>query len=390
MRVLHVSAYFAPAFRYGGPPRSILGLCQSLVRAGVDLEVFTTIANGDDPLPAAPQGVEYEGVRVRYFPLSWPRRYLRSAALGRAMTDAASNADLVHVHGLWNFTAWAGARAARAAGVPYVVSPRGMLLAGARARHNGMKAIAWRGVQHDDLRAATFLHATSDTEAEGLAGLGPRVVTIANGVDAKTATSAQIARLRQRLDIPADADVIAFIGRVHPIKRLDLLAGAFRQLRRGGRRAWLVIAGPDEGDHRRQVEPLFQDVADGVRWAGAVEAEDKWALLAASRVLVQCSDSESFGLSVAEALACGVPVIVTDRGAWAAVAAAGCGEVVAHDGAAIGDALERLLAEPVAAREMGRRGREWVRRTLGWTAIGRAMLREYESIAGRRPAAAAQ
>ena len=53
LRVLHVSAYFAPAFRYGGPPRSILGLCQALTRAGAAVEVFTTTANGDAPLPAA-------------------------------------------------------------------------------------------------------------------------------------------------------------------------------------------------------------------------------------------------------------------------------------------------------------------------------------------------
>jgi glycosyltransferase involved in cell wall biosynthesis len=151
-----------------------------------------------------------------------------------------------------------------------------------------------------------------------------------------------------------------------------------------------VIAGPDEGGFRQRIEPLFHDVADAVRWAGAMDGDDKWSLLAASRVLVQCSDSESFGLSVAEALACGVPVVVTDRGAWAGVTAAGCGEVVGHDATAIGDALERLLANPAAAREMGQRGRDWVRRTFGWDANGRAMAREYESIVGRPLMAAAR
>lgn len=385
MRVLHVSAYFAPAFRYGGPPRSILGLCQALVRAGIDIDVFTTTANGDNPLPPVPAGVEYEGVRVRYFPLSWPQRFWRSAALAHAIRREVAGADLIHVHGLWNFTVWAAARAARAAGVPYVISPRGMLLAGARARHGALKTIAWWGVQRCDLREAAFLHATSEAEARGLAEVGPRVVTIANGVEWKTADAEQVARLRQRLDLPPDADVITFIGRLHPIKRLDLLAGAFTRLRRAGRRAWLVIAGPDEGGHRQHIEPLFSEVADAVRWAGAVDADDKWSLLAASHALVQCSDSESFGLSVAEALACGVPVVVTDRGAWADVAAVGCGEVVAHDAVAIGDALDRLIARPAAARAMGQRGRDWARRTFGWEANGRAMVREYESVVGRHP-----
>jgi glycosyltransferase involved in cell wall biosynthesis len=143
-----------------------------------------------------------------------------------------------------------------------------------------------------------------------------------------------------------------------------------------------VIAGPDENGHRRRIEPLFRDVAAHVRWTGEVEGADKWALLTVSRAVVQCSDSESFGLSVAEALSVGVPVVVTDRGAWTDVAAAGCGEVVTHDAAAIAAALGRLLDHPADARAMGERGSAWVRRAFGWEGIGRAMLREYEALAG--------
>ena len=88
MRVLHVTPYFAPAFRYGGPPRSILGLCRALGDAGVDVEVFTTTANGDEPLAPAPEGIVHEGVRVRYFPLAWPKRYWRASGLGAALGRA--------------------------------------------------------------------------------------------------------------------------------------------------------------------------------------------------------------------------------------------------------------------------------------------------------------
>ena len=97
MRVLHVTPYFAPAYRYGGPPRSILGLCQSLIAAGVDVEVFTTTANGDAPLAPAPDGVSVEGVRARYFPLAWPQRYWRGAGLRAALKKAAAGADLIQI-----------------------------------------------------------------------------------------------------------------------------------------------------------------------------------------------------------------------------------------------------------------------------------------------------
>jgi glycosyltransferase involved in cell wall biosynthesis len=383
LRVLHVSAYFAPAFRYGGPPRSVLGLSQALVRAGVDVEVFTTTANGDDPLPPAPDGLDYQGVRARYFPLAWPRRYWRAAGLAEALDRAVTGADLVHVHGLWNFTAWAGVRAARAVGVPYVISPRGMFQPDGMARHHALKMIAYWAAERRHLEGAAFLHATSDAEARSLSSVGPRVAIIANGVESRTATPAQIADVRQRFGLPDDAAVITFVGRLHPIKRLDLLAGAFTRLRREGRQAYLVVAGPDEGGHRRQIEPLFLEVADRVRWTGAVEGDAKWALLATSRAVVQCSSSESFGLSVAEALGAGVPVVVTDRGAWAAVSSVGCGELVAHDAAAIAAALGRLLDRPDEARAMGERGRAWVRRAFGWDEIGRAMRREYDALVSR-------
>ena len=122
--------------------------------------------------------------------------------------------------------------------------------------------------------------------------------------------------------------------------------------------------------------------------AGPQAGADKWALLQASRALVQCSDSESFGMSVAEALSAGVPVVVTERGAWEHLTSVGGGYVVAHDARAIAIALDRLLADPEAARAMGERGRVWATRTFGWDAIGRAMLREYESLVGRIEVAA--
>jgi glycosyltransferase involved in cell wall biosynthesis len=258
-----------------------------------------------------------------------------------------------------------------------------MLQPDAVARHHAAKVVAYHAVEKRNLRGAALLHATSDAEARALAPVGPRVAQIANGVTPSPVTIDQIARVRRRFDLPADVDLVLFLGRLHPIKRLDLLADAFTRLRRTGRRACLVIAGPDEGGHRVCIEPLFAGVADDVRWTGGVDGDDKWALIAASRALVQCSDSESFGLSVAEALAAGVPVVVTDRGAWHEVATVGAGDVVSHDAEAIAGALDRILADTQASRAMGERGRAWAARTFGWDAIGRAMLREYESIAGR-------
>ena len=113
MRVVHVTPYFAPAFGYGGPPRSILGLCQSLQRAGVDVEVVTTSANGNRPLPIVPDTpTEYEGVIVTYAGMAFPQRFF-GARLRAPLTAALQRADLCHVHGVWNVPEWVATRLAR-------------------------------------------------------------------------------------------------------------------------------------------------------------------------------------------------------------------------------------------------------------------------------------
>ena len=112
----------------------MLALCRAQRQAGIDLEVFTTTANTGALLPAQPDGTDFEGVRVRYFPLSSPAFLLGAASMRASLRRAAASASVVHVHGLFNRTVWMGASVARGAGVPYVISPRGMLdSAGARA-----------------------------------------------------------------------------------------------------------------------------------------------------------------------------------------------------------------------------------------------------------------
>jgi len=375
-----VTPYFAPAFRYGGPPRSILGLCRALMEAGVEIEVFTTTANGPESLAAAPEGTEYDGVRVRYFPLAWPRRYWRASGLAAAIERALPSADLVHVHGLWNMTGSAAVARARSAGRPYVVSPRGMLQPAAMRRHRVLKTAAYWASERAHLSGAAFLHATSHLEQQQIAKYGRSVVTIANGV-APVAVSADVLEgVRERSRIDAGDEVVLCLGRLHPIKRLDLLAAAFDIVHRARPRARLVIAGPDEDGYRARVEPLFTPVAAATRWLGAVDRETVAALFAASRTLVQCSDSESFGMSVAEALAAGLPVVVTNETPWPQVAALELGYSVAQEPAAIARGILEILERPADGCAMGARGRAWARETFGWDAIGRSMRDAYQGV----------
>src|SRR5205807_10583551 len=107
VRVLHVTPYFAPAFVYGGPPRSILGLCRALQHAHVHVGVITTTANGAGELsPDVTSSAAFGEVRVDYLQRSFPKRHFGASGL-RAWLDVHAGAyDLAHVHGCWNVFGW--------------------------------------------------------------------------------------------------------------------------------------------------------------------------------------------------------------------------------------------------------------------------------------------
>jgi glycosyltransferase involved in cell wall biosynthesis len=385
MRVLHVTPYFAPAFRYGGPPRSVLGLCQGLQRAGVHVEVVTTTANGPAELPSSPpEGSVYEGITVRYAPAAFPRRFF-GARLRGVVSSALRDADLCHIHGIWNVPEWTASRLARARNVPYVISPRGMLQPAARRHGRWRKRAAFQLMERAALAGAEFLHATSQAEAAVLESLdlGAPVIVVPNGVDV-AAASHVAPEFRLRLGIARDAFVILFLGRVHPIKRLDLLADAFAALRAGHSAAHLVIAGPDDRGHLAEIMTRLTAHAGYVHAIDSVDERGKWSLLRDADALVLCSDSESFGLVVVEAMAAAVPVVVTQTCPWREIEAHGSGFYVEHSVAAIAEALRRLAANRGLAAGMGARGAAFVRDRYSWDAIGSQMAARYDAALGRR------
>jgi len=388
VRIVHVTPYFAPAFRYGGPPRSVLGLCEGLASCGVDVEVVTTTANGDTPLPASPEaGDVYQGIPVHYAAQAFPKRFF-GAALDAPLRRALPRADLCHVHGIWNAPEWLAVRRARSLGVPYVISPRGMLQPAALSRHRLRKLAMYRAVEHRNLVGAARLHATAAEEASVLSGIvgASRVVEIPNGVTIATEGPAPN-RARARLGIPADEPIVLFLGRLHPIKRLDLLASAVAQVRARFPRTHLVLAGPDEGGHLATLRDHLAPLGSFVHTTGAVEDDFKHDLFADATLLVLCSDSESFGMSVLEAMAAAVPVAVTRTCGWTSVEHDGCGWSVDQHARAIAGAIEQAVADPVRAAAMGRRGAQIARERYSWRAVAEQMIACYENVLSRRAVA---
>jgi glycosyltransferase involved in cell wall biosynthesis len=280
---------------------------------------------------------------------------------------------------MWNVPEWIATRMARASGVPYLISPRGMLRPAAMARGRWRKRLAFAALERRALHGAAALHASSDQESRELRALVPDVpvVTSFNGVDttARVIPSSRIAS-RRALGVPDDAFVVASVGRLHPIKRLDLVVEAVTRLRQRRPGICVVIAGPDESAMAERLRVLARDPAS-LRLLGPLDDRMKWQLLDSADAFVQCSDVESFGLAVAEALTAGLPAVVTRTCPWPQLETLRCGLWVEQSVDALTAALDALCADESLRRELGQRAARYAAEHFGWDAIARAMAGHY-------------
>ena len=387
MRLLHVTPTYLPALRYGGPIRTVHALCRALAALGHDVHVFTTNVDGaeDSAVPLA-RPVDLEGVKVTYFPSRLLRRLYWSPPMGRALSQAVQGFDAVHLHAVYLWPIWAGARAARAQGVPYVLSPRGMLVPELMRRKSRWVKAAWIAmIERGNLEGAAAILATSAVEAQHIAGFGwrlPPIVTIPHGVDDPPAPSGEPLSPDVAAAIAGSAPVLA-LGRISWEKGLDRLIAALPL----APEARVVIAGDDADGHATflAAEARRFGVTGRVTiLARHVAGADKEALFAAARTFAMTSLSENFGLAAFEAMRRGVPVLTTaDVGIAEIVREAGAGLVVDPTPAAIGQGLGTLLADAARSRAMGETGRTLVIEQYGWPAIAGRMEVLYRSLGGR-------
>lgn len=381
MRLLHVVASYLPAMRYGGTIVSVHGLCRALAARGHDVHVYTTSVDGpnDSDVPHG-QPVDIDGVKVWYFRSSAFRRLYWAPDLAAALARNVPGFDVVHTHAIFLWPLWAAARAARRAGVPYVVSPRGMLERDLVSRKSPLLKGLWiAAIERHNLEGAAALHVTSRREADEAAAFGfalPPMREIPNGVGVDAADAAQVTASIQ--SIVSGGPYVLFLGRVSWKKGLDRLIGALPSF--GGR---LVIAGNDDEAYTPVLEGIAErlGVRDRVTFAGPVHGPDKSALLRNARVLVLPSYSENFGNVVIEAMAEACPVVVsTAVGLALVVESTGAGLAVEGDAASLAAAIERLLRDPLMRQQMGQRGERAARDRYSWPVVAQQMEDLYASL----------
>ncbi len=383
MRILHVLPAYYPAVRYGGPVVAVHALCRELAARGHAVEVMTTNRDGpgvsDVPLTRA---VWRDGVMVRYFSSTVPRRLFYAPAMTSALRRDTASFDLVHLHTLYQWPTWAAARMARAARVSYVVSPRGMLVKDLIRRRNWLAKSLWiAAIERRTLERAAVIHATSPLEAEAIGQFGwtlPPVAVVGNGVDDPAPAAGPVAA--DIIAAAAGGPVALYLGRLSWKKGLDRLLRAFARCEAG----LLVIAGTDDEGLGTGLTALARELGIGSRvrvLPRTIEGADKEHLFRAARIFVVPSYSENFGNTVLEAMRRGVAVVTTPEvGAASIVQAAQAGIVT--DGAAgpLSSAIARLMDDPGLARTMAAAGKRHVVAHCGWSHVAAQMERLYERV----------
>ena len=372
LRVVHTVASLASDF--GGPSRSVTLLSDALARAGAAVEIVTVHSEGDQIRPREAR----VGVRVAS-PPGLGGLAGRPSPFQAKVEAAAGGAAVVHDHGLWLPANRVAALAARTLGSPFVLSPKGMLSERALRVSRAKKALAWPLYQRRTLRQANAFAVSSEAEVGDLRRLG---------------FMQPAAFIRYGVDLPAPVPAPSvggprtalYLSRLHPIKGLPDLVAAWADVRPEG---WhLVIAGPDEGGHRAEVECQVQaaGLSGAVSFVGPVADDAKWDAYQAADLFVLPTHSENFGIVVAEALAAGLPVLTTRGAPWEALATHRCGWWTETGADPIAQALREATATPPEAlRAMGARGRAYVEAHLSWDRAAAEHLALYRWLLGTGP-----
>ncbi len=378
MKVLEVAPYFAPAWAYGGVPRSVYELSMGLSRRNHQVTVLTTDAlSARERMPHTyvknDLEIHYQRNLSNY--LVWRHRLLSPIGISAFLRKRIHEFDIIHIHGFRMYQSVVVHRQALKSGIPYLVSAHGELPRIVRKiREKGVfdKLFGERVLR--DASRVTALSKAEKVVYESMGVPSSRISVVYNAIDATSFQNLPPrGQLRQELGL-GSRKVVTYIGRLNARKGLDVLLRSFLILERRRRDLALLLVGEDDG-YRRTLERLIAEHAPEapVIFAGLITLPKKLNVLVDSDVVVYPSQHEFFGLVPFEALLCGRPIVVTgDSGCGEIVGDAKAGRIVVYgDESGLADAIDRTLEGGKETMEMTNRGRRYVLRNMSSAEIAR-------------------
>lgn len=381
MKIAHVIESMNPL--QGGPPMSVARLAAAQAGLGHDVAILCPSSTIDGGLHVSFKSIPHiDSVEIIPCPLTAGLRGNLGFVDESHLKSVLERFDMIHLQGLWQPILSSSARIALMQGKPYAVAPRGMLAPWSLRQKRWRKFIAlgiyWKTI----LRNATMLHVLNSDEALQIADLqiNTPIETLPNGIfPEEIGQLPPQSEFYQRHKELKGRPFILFLGRLHHVKGLDVLLAAYELVAAKRIDLDLVIAGPD-GGMRETLERDIQrrGLTDRVFIVGSLYGIDKFSALVDAQCLCQPSRQEGFSMAITEALACGLPAVISRHCHFPEVGEVGAGEVVDLDENEIAAALLSLLGDDKRRRSAGKAGRELVLSRFTWPRIADASIIAYE------------
>ncbi|WP_341733514.1 hormogonium polysaccharide biosynthesis glycosyltransferase HpsP [Microcoleus sp. EPA2] len=374
---------------YGGPSQMVLELSAALAAKNIDVTIITTNSNGDiGQLPLdvpLNQPLEQNGYQIIYFRCYPWRRYKFSLSLLQWLNDHVHQFDLAHIHALFSPVTTLAATIARYHHLPYIIRPCGMLDPADLQKKKLLKQIYGTVLERPNLSGATAIHFTSKEEAKISARFGldspdrmprPLDLVIPLGV-----TPGLFSQKLRASSVPT----ILFMSRIEPKKGLDLLLPALESIWKSQIKFHFILAGsnPQDAEYETGIKLKIHNsiLAQCTTVTGFVSGDFKRELLTNADLFVLPSYYENFGIAVAEAMAAGVPVVISDRVHISAdIQQAEAGWVGPLEVGAIAHLIKSALLDPDERQRRGLNGREYANKHYNWEAIAQQTIDAYQHI----------
>ena len=374
---------------YGGPSQMVLELSAALAAKNIDVTIITTNSNGDiGQLPLdvpLNQPLEQNGYQIIYFRCYPWRRYKFSLSLLQWLNDHVHQFDLAHIHALFSPVTTLAATIARYHHLPYIIRPCGMLDPADLQKKKLLKQIYGTVLERPNLSGAAAIHFTSQEEAKISARFGldgqdkiPRPVDLVIPLGVTPGLFSQ--KLRA-----SSVPTILFMSRIEPKKGLDLLLPALESIWKSQIKFHFILAGsnPQDAEYETGIKLKIHNsiLAQCTTVTGFVSGDFKRELLTNADLFVLPSYYENFGIAVAEAMAAGVPVVISDRVHISAdIQQAEAGWVGPLEVGAIAHLIKSALLDPDERQRRGLNGREYANKHYNWEAIAQQTIDAYQHI----------
>lgn len=367
MRISHVCPTIER--EANGLSKAVLNMTTTLAAAGVEVELHS--------LGGAPPGSTDPVVVYRYQAWKGLKKLGVAPALRHALTAVAARSDLIHSHGLWTFPPAYALQAASRSRVPAVVTAHGAFNTWSMSKSRFRKQLVWSMVQCRLIRQASCLHAIAEAEIAGYRkmGLSAPIAVIPLAVEVP----------KRRPDRePGTMRKLLYLGRIDSRKGIDLLLKAWREVEPRAQDWELHVVGPGEAAYVAKLRLLASALnCKRVRIRGPVYGAEKSIEFYSADAFVLASYGEGCPLAVSEALAHGVPALVTRATNWSGLNSRRCGWSVDVNVRAVTEALIDLTSrEPQELARMGEAGRQWMQADFSMLEMGRKLRELYKWILG--------